>query len=372
MKIACIATSQIPSSTANSIQVMKVCQALRQENGEVCLWVPGETDTPWEQLAEKYGLAEPFSIRWVSTRRWLRRYDLIWSAYRQARQWGAEVVYTWLPQAAVLALRDGLPAVLEVHDRPTGRIGPLWYRQYFNQRGRKRTLVVSQALEQALRKMYALPASEDIQVAPNGADLERYADLPDPPAERRLLGLPERLTAVYTGHFYAGRGVSILLGLAQAFQQVQFLLVGGRPEAVEDVRQQVDQMGLKNVCLTGFVDNWKLPLYQAAGDILLMPYETAIAGSSGGNSADICSPMKMFEYMAAGRAILSSDLPVIREVLNPENALFAPPEDLPAWVMTFNQLIEDPGLRQRLGAQARADVQAYTWRRRASRALDGL
>lgn len=372
MKIACIATSQVPANTANSIQVMKVCQALRQENCEVRLWVPGGENVPWTQLAEQYGLRESFEVCWVNTRRWLRRYDLIWRAYRQARQWGAELVYTWLPQAAVLALRDGLPSVLEVHDRPTGNVGPLWYRQYFGQSGRKRTLVISRALEQVLRQMYALPGSEDIQIAPNGADLERYAELPDAPAARKLLGLPDGLTAVYSGHFYAGRGVDILLGLAQAFQQVQFLLVGGKPDAVADVRRQVAQMGLKNVCLTGFVENQRLPLYQAAGEILLMPYETAIAGSSGGNSADICSPMKMFEYMAAGRAILSSDLPVIREVLNPENALFAPPEDLPAWVMAFNQLLEDPGLRQRLGAQARSDVRAYTWRRRASRALNGL
>ena len=84
--------------------------------------------------------------------------------------------------------------------------------------------------------------------------------------------------------------------------------------------------------MTGFIENSKLPLYQAACDILLMPYENAIAGSSGGNSVDICSPMKMFEYMAVGRAIISSDLPVIHEVLDNETAFFCPPEDSSAWV----------------------------------------
>ena len=42
--------------------------------------------------------------------------------------------------------------------------------------------------------------------------------------------------------------------------------------------------------------------------------------------------MKMFEYMAAGRAILSSDLPVLREVLNEENAILLPPDEPAAWV----------------------------------------
>ena len=80
--------------------------------------------------------------------------------------------------------------------------------------------------------------------------------------------------------------------------------------------RRLEQGGIKNVHLTGFVPNEELPLYQAACDILLMPYEEAIAGSSGGDTARFASPMKAFEYMAAGRPILSSDLPVFREVLD--------------------------------------------------------
>ena len=88
-------------------------------------------------------------------------------------------------------------------------------------------------------------------------------------------------------------------------------------------REKAAQAGLENVTFTGFIPNARLPLYQAAADILLMPYGRAIAGSSGGNSAEICSPMKLFDYMGAGRAILSSDLPVIHEVLDENSAVFA-------------------------------------------------
>jgi glycosyltransferase involved in cell wall biosynthesis len=106
--------------------------------------------------------------------------------------------------------------------------------------------------------------------------------------------------------------------------------------------------------------------------VLLMPYARTIAGSSGGNSAEICSPMKMFDYLAAGRAILSSDLPVIHEVLNEQNAAFAPPEDLDGWSVALKRLLEDAPLRLKLGAQARRDAQAYTWQARARRALEGF
>jgi glycosyltransferase involved in cell wall biosynthesis len=120
----------------------------------------------------------------------------------------------------------------------------------------------------------------------------------------------------------------------------------------------------------GFIPNQELPLYQAAGDVLLMPYERLIAGSGGGDSAVYASPMKMFDYMACRRAILSSDLPVIREILNDRNSLLCPPEEPAAWSAAFARLMLDETLRRRLAEQAWADVQAYTWQKRAALALD--
>jgi len=96
-----------------------------------------------------------------------------------------------------------------------------------------------------------------------------------------------------------------------------------------------------------------------------MPYEQQIEGSSGGNSAAICSPMKMFDYLAAGRAIITSDLPVLHEVLNHENAVFCPPDDVAHWSQALSTLISDPEYRQKLSVRAKQDAGRYTWRARA-------
>jgi glycosyltransferase involved in cell wall biosynthesis len=103
-----------------------------------------------------------------------------------------------------------------------------------------------------------------------------------------------------------------------------------------------------------------------------MPYERVIAGSSGGNSAAYASPMKMFEYMACGRAIISSDLPAIGEVLNDRNAVLCPPEEAGAWESALGGLLADAGRRQELARAALQDVQAYTWLERARKALEGF
>jgi len=373
MKIACITTSQIPSSTANSIQVMKVAQSLAQVGGAVCVFTPGREPVIWDQLAEHYGLTTPFEVQWVPSLRLLKRYDFAFAALNRAREWGADLIYTWLIQEALLAAWEKMPVVLELHDRPTGKLGPRMYLTFLNHPGRKRTLVITGALQRALERDYNHTfAPEEICVAPNGADMERYEDLGDAAMARHQLGLPQGPTVVYSGHFYAGRGLDLLFALAQRLPQVNFLWVGGRAEDVTRWQSKLNEAGVRNVLLTGFVENRRLPLYQAAGDVLLMPYERSIAGSSGGNSVEICSPMKMFEYMAVGRAIIASDLPVLHEVLNGGNAVFCPPEDPEAWAATLSDLLDDHNRRGQLARQARSDILLYTWRARAKRALEGM
>ena len=370
MRVAYINTSQVPSTAANSIQVMKVCQALAQVNGPVRLWVPGNEQAPWSALAELYGLETPFEVSWVSALPVWRSYDFAWRAVRQAKAWGAGLIYTRGLQVAAAALLHGLPVILEQHLRVTGFFAPWLFRFFLRSPGKKRLLVITQALRKVLESSYHLGLEpEEIQIAPSGVDLERFSGLPDPAAARQQLGFPERVTAAYAGHFYAGRGMDLLFSLAQRFPEVSFLWMGGKPEDVGAWKVRLDQAGVKNVTLTGFIDNRRLPLYQAAADILLMPYERVISVSGGGNTADICSPIKMFEYLASGRAILSSDLPVLREVLNPANAVLCLPEDLPAWEKALANLLADPALCQCLGEQARKDACQYSWRARAQRAL---
>ena len=197
-------------------------------------------------------------------------------------------------------------------------------------------------------------------------------NLPSAPIARKRLARPDRLTVVYTGGFYAGRGIDLLYALARQNPAIQFIWVGGTVNSTDEWQRKIAAEGLNNIHLTGFVDNKNLPLYQAAADILVMPFGTVIAGSSGGNSAEICSPMKMFDYLAAGRAIMASDLPVLHEVLNNSNALLLPPDDENAWHQALNRLASDRNLRAALGEQARKDANRYTWMKREAAILEGF
>ncbi|HJR82255.1 MAG TPA: glycosyltransferase family 4 protein [Anaerolineales bacterium] len=365
MKIAAIAGSTIPSDTANSLQVMKTCQALVQIGHDVTLLVPGSKNTT-VNLKQHYGLQTEFPIEWFSSS---SRRRFTWDSVRQAGALKADLIYSWFPQSAVFGLLRGIPVVFEIHIQPTGLFGPLWHRAFATLHGRRRLASITDALVNILERDFHLHFPDDeVVIAPNGVDLERFASLPDPVAARRQIGLREAPTVMCTGHLYAGRGADLFLALAKSLPQAQFVWVGGRLEDIETWKQRVES---DNVTFTGFIPNRDLPLYQAAADILLMPYSRSIMGSSGSaDSAAVASPMKMFEYMAAGRAIVSSDLSVIREVLNERNAVFCKPGEIEDWRLEIEALLKDDARRMELGKQARRDVQGYTWVARAQRIMN--
>ena len=373
MKIACVSPSHVPSRTANSMQAMKACHALAQLGNDVQIWLPGKKSTPWVELCDLYGLEKEFGLTWLKSRQIFRRYDFSYLAVKQAGTWGADLVYTWLPQAGLFALERNLPAILEVHDRVRGKLGPWVFSKFCSHPGRKRLVMITYALQKVLEIEAGIhPAANEFVIAPNGVEWERFATQPDAKEARRLLGFPQIPTAAFSGHFYPGRGTGLLFSLAQALTNIQFLWIGGRQEDIDYWRLKLDEAQVNNVILTGFIDNKQLPLHLAAADVLMIPFERMIEGSSGGNSADICSPMKLFEYMATGRAILTSDLPVIHEVLNERNARFAPPEDLPAWQEALADLLSHPIIMKALGESARRDSSQYAWIEREKKALEGF
>jgi glycosyltransferase involved in cell wall biosynthesis len=275
-------------------------------------------------------------------------------------------------QSAVFSLLFKLPAVFEIHIQPSGRLGPAWHRAFAKIRGRKRLASITQALMDLLENKHNIFFDTDeIVITPNGVDMERFAALPPTPeVARQKLNFPSSPTVVCTGHLYAGRGADLFLALAKELPQAHFVWVGGKAEDVETWKSRVQS---DNVTFTGFIPNQKLPLYQSAADVLLMPYSRFIMGSSGtADSASVASPMKMFEYMAAERAIVTSDLPVIREVLNEKSAVFCEPDDLDDWKSKIRELLADEPRRFALGRQAGRDVQGYTWLARAEKIMRGL
>jgi glycosyltransferase involved in cell wall biosynthesis len=82
--------------------------------------------------------------------------------------------------------------------------------------------------------------------------------------------------------------------------------------------------------------------------------------------------MKAFEYLACGRVICSSDVPVLKEVLSDENSILLPPEDVTAWVAALTKVRTSPHLYASQAAAARRTAERYTWDERAKKIMGEL
>ena len=170
----------------------------------------------------------------------------------------------------------------------------------------------------------------------------------------------------YFGQLYMGRGIEVIEELARLKPDVLFLVYGGNESEVK-LRKHKNN-NLDNLFFGGHLPHSDIQLIMKSVDILLMPYQRSVSiGLPKHDTARWMSPMKMFEYMASGVPVVSSDLPVLREVLrDKENSLLVLPDDISAWLASINRLIDNPYFADEIGRKAHAEYQSiYTWSKRA-------
>lgn len=205
-------------------------------------------------------------------------------------------------------------------------------------------------------------ASERIVVIPNGINTERFRVSPDTDAAKHALRLDGHLVLGFTGFVRDWHGMDKVIDFIAhdgAKAHCHLLVVGDGP-ARTGLEQQAKRLGVADhVTFTGVVQRDDVASYVAAFDIALQPAVVAYA-----------SPLKLFEYLALGRAIVAPNQPNICEVLvDGENALLFDPQDEFGLVQVIKRLMADEELRQRLARNAAETIakQDLTWAGNARR-----
>jgi glycosyltransferase involved in cell wall biosynthesis len=317
---------------------------------------------------EHYGLKPTFEFETRPFGRWPRPSDIF-----QAQAALAEVGRDWICYtrgqdltASVVALGRGATAMVEAHALPATarqRMMLTWIARH----PRGRLIVISEPLREIYERKYGVSSF----LAPDGVDLDRFEPSLTAEAAQQQLGLEPGPWIVYVGSLYAGRGLEKLFEAAVGLP-ARLLVVGGRNEAeVALWRERAQQAGLHNARFEGYQMPARVPLYLFAGDVLAMPNSTRTLTGSGDDITAWMSPLKLYEYLAAGRPIVASNLPVLRSVLTHEhNALLAQPDEAAHLRLMIQQALADRALAQRLGQAARQTAQAHSWIARARSILE--
>jgi glycosyltransferase involved in cell wall biosynthesis len=207
--------------------------------------------------------------------------------------------------------------------------------------------------------------------AHDGIRRERFDNIPDQATARHEIGWPESAFIVgYVGRLHTmsmDKGVGLLLQAITQVEGVSLALVGGPDEMAAGLRQEWLDAGLPvaRFLYAGQVAPVEVPRYQRAFDVCAMPFPWTE------HFAYYASPIKLFEYMASGRALVASDLPAYADVVQDgDNALLVPPGDVDALAEALRMLRDDAELRMRLAVCAQERVLAhYTWDARAKMIL---
>ncbi|PSW57453.1 glycosyltransferase family 4 protein [Photobacterium leiognathi] len=365
MNIIYLANSIIPSKTANSVHVMKMCSAFSSNDKvkSVNLVVPS-VDSQINEF-DYYGVKSKFQISRIKKTNF-RFSWYIFSIFQvlhvlMKREKDSSLIYgrNILP-CLILALFK-YRVIYEAHS-PIKRYNFI-VNFIFKHIGNKllNVVVISDSLRKIISNEY--PRIENKLLV-----LHDAADIPLNNYIKSEVINEDVINVGYIGHLYEGRGCEIIIEVAKRFPEITFHFIGGVESDIERVKLCSTT---SNIVFHGFVEPSEVECYRNSMDILVAPYQknTSIEGKV--NTSEYMSPLKIFEYMSSGKALICSDLPVLREVLiDGHNALMVVPDDIDAWENAL-KILKNEKVRESIGINAYDDfIKNYTWDERVNRVLD--
>ncbi len=373
-KVVYVHRSEFPGMRAHQAAIAKMIDALSRSLEVTLLLRKYERDFT-ENIKDYFGLRKDLNIKSIPSLTFLPfRLDFVYgiSLERELFQLSKKisskqsvVYYRYTASTgkrmAFHACRHKAPFFCEVHNpiKSAKEVDCL--------KEMKGIIVITKWLQQHLTDA-GLP-SEKILVAPSGVDTRPYKKKGEISKEqiRKELSIPSTESlVVYTGKPYEGRGAETLIESAKFLRDSTLvLIVGCLPKDMKRLNRLVENHGLQNrVKIEGHKPLSQIPMYQLIADVLAMPY------SQQWDLRQNASPIKMFEYMASGNPIVSSDIPIIREILSEQNSVLVPPDNPYLFAKGITKCLENKMFASSISKNALKQVDEYSWDARAANVED--
>jgi len=363
MKILYVTDAGLPTPRAHGIQIAKVCESLGR-TAELELFVPDRKNSITEDFFSYYDIDRTFKIKLVPCADFLSWTGVlgfffhIFSFYWEARKISKFTDFDCVYSRDLVAPIFFTDVVIEVHNLP--RISTWFHRRVF---ARAKSFVAKTTfVKEELVKRFGVDESK-ITVIPNGIDIDDFNCRESMEEVRNKLRLPiDKKTALYTGSLQSWKGVDVFLYAAEKIINVLFVIVGGDDKSVEEKKRKFPS---RNIIFFGQRPHRDMPLFMRAADVLVLPNA---AGTD--VSEKYTSPLKLFEYMAAGKPIIASDLPSIREIVSDTDVFFFKPNDVSSLEMAIKQVFSDPQGSSRRAHNSYELAASFSWSRYVRKIVD--
>ena len=378
-KLFLIFHGRFPSEKAAALFAAKSAEAFATLGQEVVLLVPRRFGRFKESAYDFYGLERNFKIVFLPT------LDLFALPFIKRFAFGLSFIFFSVFSFSYLIFRarrediiysnESLPLVLlsfafpntvyEIHDFPRNNF---YYRVVF----RRVTYFVATNhwKKRKLQEIFNIPG-ERIITEQNAVSLEDFSDLLSKFEARKILNLSSDTKLIcYVGMLRTmgmEKGMDILLKAVKSITGFKLMVVGGNYEDLAFYKNVAEEYGITDrVIFAGFVPYKKVALYLSASDILVAPFP------KNDHYEFYMSPMKIFEYMASRRPIVTTDLGSIREILDDDTAVFVRPDDQENLGQGILKLLNDEELGVKIADRAYRKVLQHTWAKRAERIIKFL
>jgi len=210
---------------------------------------------------------------------------------------------------------------------------------------------------------------DKIKLLPNAVDPNEYIIEKDRHEIRKEIDLDtESFIVGYTGHLYDYKGIDKLIEVAQEleYEDLKIVIVGGFDKYIEIYRDKVIDRNLTGaVEVKGYVERHKVPLYQKAADVLVIPNE-----AQKNNLDYYTSPVKLREYFFSKNPVVASKLPAIEDHFSEDELFFFDPKHPQELAEKIGYIKENSEEAEKRSEKAFQKVKEYTWTKRALEILD--
>ena len=372
-KLVIIFNNRLPTEKAHGMQIVKMCESFALSRISVELWVPKAVNNIKESIFDYYNISNNFLIKKIRCINLPKKIFSGGNIYRFRYftflfglvfvKKNERIFLTRHPEVVFLISFFGGNVFFENHNWYEGKIKIF----LFLIKKASGIIVTSNEIKKEFLKNHF--NENMILVAPNGVDLKKFnLDIKMEEARKNLGMSRDKKIILYTGHLYKKKGVYTLVDAVKRLP-VEFIvfIVGGNLDDINKLKEYTYNHRIKNVFILGHKKHEEMPIYLKVADFLV------IANSAKYKSEErYTSPLKLFEYLAAGKVILASKVISLQEFVSDDEVVFFQPDNAKDLAKKIMEISQDRKKQDNLIKNCREKSQMFTWQKRAESILKFL